>query len=76
MKRQKRLRLNSSDWVLRLGRLSLLKRFGPGMMDSLNGVQYLVKVWLRNLNDGLNVKTEAFAGARIDQKTGKQLKPA
>jgi hypothetical protein len=32
--------LNSSDWVLRLGRLSLLKRFGPAMMDSLNGVQY------------------------------------
>ncbi|CKT25317.1 Uncharacterised protein [Mycobacterium tuberculosis] len=24
MKRQKRLRLNSSDWVLRFGRLSLL----------------------------------------------------
>src|SRR5574337_393598 len=34
VKRQKRLRLNSSDWVLRRGRRSLLNRFGPGMLDS------------------------------------------
>src|SRR5574337_1962477 len=34
VKRQKRLRLNSSDWVLRRGRRSLLNLFGPGMLDS------------------------------------------
>ena len=48
--RQKRLRLNSSDWVLRFGRLSLLKRFGPGMMDSLNYSVvcdgFKVKAWI------------------------------
>ena len=32
--RQKRLRLNSRDCVLRFGRLSLLKRLGPAMMGS------------------------------------------
>ena len=40
-------------------------------MDSLNGVQYLVSVF-EMLIDGLNVKNDAFAGARIDQETGEQ----
>ena len=67
VKRQKRLRLNSRDCVLRLGRLSLLKRFGPGMMDSLN--------W-GYLFDGLNMENKAFAGACVDQKTGEYLELA
>jgi len=52
-------------WVLRLLRLSLLKRFGPAMMDSLNGVRYLLY-----LVQSLNVENNAFTGARIDEKTG------
>jgi hypothetical protein len=60
------LRLNSRDWVLRWGRLSLVKRFGPGMMDSLNGVQYLIRNWLKSLD----MKHDTFAATRIDQKTG------
>jgi len=45
--------------VLRLGRLSLLKRFGPGMKDSLNRVQFL------------NMKNDAFVGACTDEKSAK-----
>jgi hypothetical protein len=34
--------LKRSDWVLRLGRLSLLlKRFGPAIMDSLDSVGFV-----------------------------------
>jgi len=50
---------------LRLGRLSLLKRFGPAMMDSLNGVRYLLY-----LVQSLNMENNTFAGARIDEETG------
>ena len=49
---------------MRLGRLSLLKRFGPGMMDSFK------------LSDVLYMKDDAFAGTSVDQKTGKQLELA
>ena len=41
-------------------------------MDSLNGVQYVISLHWQNLIDGLNVKDDAFTGARVDQKTGEQ----
>jgi hypothetical protein len=53
---------------LRLGRWSLMKRFGPAMMDSLNGVRYLL--YRVSLVKSLDMENNTFAGARIDEKTG------
>lgn len=64
-KTAKPLAFEQQGLVLRLGRLSLLKRFGPGMMDSLKGVQYLFRNWVKSLD----VKNDTFAATRIDQKT-------